>query len=122
MADRDLDEIKARIDQLKKANDDDRLERLEASFQREAAQGATQWKKLGVITTGWNSGAEQGSSWKVGGYISAPGSRKRFDEVVQKAGHRLTLERLVRKPMYEELFPCRVLDKAQGRLDGTVAD
>ena len=70
----------------------ERIGELEDSFRREAAQRATQWKKLGVVTSGWNSGKDQCSSKRVTGFILAPGSRKRFDEVVHKTGsHTLTV-------------------------------
>lgn len=99
------------------------IDDLAQSFRREAAQRATQWKKLGVKTSGWNSGADQCGHERVAGFVLAPGSRKRFDEIVQKTGSdRLTLERLVTKSMYQDLFGEHVRKHAKARLLGNTRD
>lgn len=54
----------------------------------------------------------------VAGLITSPGTRKRCDEALQKFGRDGTLEALVLRPEFADLFNGRVRDHARRRLDG----
>ena len=57
-------------------------------------------------------------SSQLGGYIVSPGSRKRFDEAVQKFGTEGTLEALALERRFRDLSPEHVLRHARLRMEG----
>lgn len=96
---------------------DDVAERFERALQAIA----TSWRRVGIDTRGISSGAPP-YRFKVEGWIVADGSRGRFNEVVQKLGPTQTVEQLILREDYRELFSDRVRAAARERLESTVHD
>lgn len=96
---------------------------LAAMFERELQGVARAWRERGIDTRGIVSGSTAATT-KVAGWINAPGSRKRFDEVIQKLGRPWTVEEKVLSEKFRPLFVgwYGVLEKSEGRLSGQVAD
>lgn len=96
---------------------------LAAKFERQLQDLARAWRDRGVDTRGIASGSLPGHE-KVAGWINAPGSRPRFDEVAQKLGRDWTVEALTTHQEFRPLFEgmAGVLAKAEARLSGAILD
>lgn len=76
------------------------------------------WARVGIDLRGIAqiTRRENTAVMMMGAYITSPGSRARFDDVVQKLGHEWTLEALAVDPRFSGLFNERVLVEARSRL------
>lgn len=77
------------------------------------------WDAVGIDLRGITGAMRAYSpSVALAGYITSPGSRKRCDEALQKFGRDGTLEALVLRPEFADLFNDRAREHARRRLDG----
>jgi len=104
--------------------DKDEFDVLNERFESDVFGLMGAWRQQSIDTRGIASGSSGCSLSKVCGWINAPGSRPRFDQVQEKLGERWTVEALLLDERYVSIARRHpdALVKARGRLDGSVID